>query len=215
VSGQRVRVLLVADPTGDLPSAAQEGTSLKTALEAADVEVRLLLGAQATRTRILNAIDTRSVDALHFAGHGFFESADPAHGGLVCAGAEILRGSDLDHLGELPALVFFNACEAARVRRRVRRAPGARTRGRPTSVAEAFLAGGVANFIGTHWPVGDAAAGSFSTSLYTRLLAGADLGTAILGARRALSELGLPDWADYVHYGNPAFMPLASRNGPD
>jgi len=221
VAGGRVRVLVVADPTGDLPSAAQEGTSLKTALETAGVEVRLLLGGQATRARILDAIDTHSVDALHFAGHGFFESADPAHGGLVCAGGEILHGSDLDRLGELPALVFFNACEAARVRRRG--APGSRSRraarvparGRASSVAEAFLAGGVANFIGTHWPVGDAAAGSFSTGLYTRLLGGADLGTAIVGARRALSELGLADWADYVHYGNPAFMPLASRNGPD
>jgi hypothetical protein len=35
-----------------------------------------------------------------------------------------------------------------------------------TSLAEAFLVGGVANFLGTHWPVGDDAALAFSTSLY-------------------------------------------------
>ena len=41
---------------------------------------------------------------------------------------EVLRGADLDGLGDLPALVFFNACEAARVRRprRARRPPPVR-----------------------------------------------------------------------------------------
>jgi hypothetical protein len=210
-AGERPRVLVIADPTLDLPSAAEEGVTVAAALRDAGVVVELLRGAQATRTRILRVLETQAVDAVHFAGHAFFTSRDPAQGGLVCARGEILRGSDLDRLGELPALVFFNACEAARVRRRGGQTRAAAVPSVRTSVAEAFLAGGVANFIGTHWPVGDAAAGSFSTGLYRRLLAGDDLGTAILTSRRRLHDLGLADWADYVHYGNPAFMPFASR----
>ena len=58
-----------------------------------------------------------------------------------------------------------------------------------SGVAEGFLAGGVANFIGTHWPVGDDAAYAFSLSLYESLLDRATLGAAVLGARRRL--LGL------------------------
>ena len=106
---------------------------------------------------------------LHFAGHAYFDADEPARGGLICAGDEVLRGADLDGLGNLPALVFCNACEAARVRRRQAHGRAATVRrAAPLSVAEAFLAGGVANFIGTHWPVGDDAALAFSTTLYER-----------------------------------------------
>jgi CHAT domain-containing protein len=76
---------------------------------------------------------------------------------------------------------------------------------RSSSLAEAFLDGGVANFIGTHWPVGDDAALAFSTAFYQQLLDGRPLGSAMLAARRRVFEFGSIDWADYVHYGNPAF----------
>src|SRR5690606_37151324 len=101
---------------------------------------------------------------------------------------------DLDGLGDLPALVFFNACEAARVRRRG--SPSGRRLAafrQSTSVAEAFLSGGVANFLGTHWPVGDEAAFAFSGRFYGRLLAGATLGEAVLAARRLVFAQGSID----------------------
>jgi CHAT domain-containing protein len=74
-----------------------------------------------------------------------------------------------------------------------------------TGIAEAFLAGGVANFLGTHWPVGDDAALAFSQSLYESLLTGDRLGDAVLTARRRLESIDTVDWADYVHYGSPEF----------
>jgi CHAT domain-containing protein len=124
----------------------------------------------------------------------------------VCAGGDVLRGVDLGGVADLPSLVFCNACEAARVRKPgasgARRLLGLR---RSSSLAEAFLDGGVASFVGTHWPVGDDAALAFSTVFYERLLDGLSLGGAMLAARRRVFELGSIDWADYVHYGNPAF----------
>jgi CHAT domain-containing protein len=123
----------------------------------------------------------------------------------VCAGGEVLQGADLDGLGDLPALVFFNACEAARVRRRASGGGRLFAFRRSTSVAEAFLGGGVANFLGTHWPVGDEAAFAFSTRFYQGLLDGAALGECVLEARRGVFAHGSIDWADYVHYGSPEF----------
>jgi CHAT domain-containing protein len=163
----------------------------------------MLAGATATREALLREIGSGRHDVMHYAGHGYFDPADPGRSGLVCAGQEILRGSDLEQLGSLPTLVFFNACEAARVRRPRQSAPSRLfTFRRSTSVAEAFLAGGVANFLGTHWPVGDQAALVFSTCFYREMLDGATLGDCVLAARRRVLALDSIDWADYVLYGN-------------
>jgi len=204
-----LRVLLIVDPTRDLPGAAAEGEALKQLLGRKSVTLDVLTGRDATRARILAALGTGAFDVLHFAGHAFFDAREPDQGGLLCDGKEVLRGADLANVGNLPALVFCNACEAARVRKRANRSPSpARLFGKRrtmTGIAEAFLAGGVANFLGTHWPVGDDAAFAFSQSLYGSLLTGERLGRAVLTARRRLESIPSIDWADYVHYGSPEF----------
>jgi len=205
IPGERLRVLLVVDPTEDLPGAAVEGAALTPLLTGHDAEVESLAGAAATRDRLRGLLRSGRFDVLHFAGHGYFDPNRPGESGLLCAGDEVLRGVDLDGIGDLPALVFFNACEAARVRRRTATRRAA-TRRPSTSLAEAFLVGGVANFLGTHWPVGDDAALAFSTKLYPALLSGQPLGTSIRDARRAVQAGGSGDWADYVHYGNASFV---------
>jgi CHAT domain-containing protein len=206
-AGDRPRVLMVVNPTLDLPGAAREGAALRQALVESGAQVDYLEGSEASRARLLREIASGAHDILHFAGHGFFEGGDPARSGLVCASGDVLRGADLQGVGALPALVFFNACEAARVRRRGPRTSRQRLSGlrRSSSLAEALLDGGVANFVGTHWPVGDEAALAFSTRFYDRLLDGERAGDAMLAARRRVFELGSIDWADYVHYGNPSF----------
>lgn len=210
--GSPLRVLLVVNPTLDLPGAAAEGGKLRALLEDANVRMDVLEGREATRARLLAELAAGAFDVLHFAGHAFFDPADPGRGGLVCAGDDVLRGSDLHDLAHLPALVFCNACEAARVRKRARPgAPPARWFGikrSMTGVAESFLAGGVANFLGTHWPVGDDPAATFSLELYAALLGGAALGDAVLAARHRVAALPSIDWADYVHYGSPEFRLL-------
>ena len=198
-SDARLKALLIANPTEDLPGAAEEARKLRLLFESAGMTLEILEGAAATRSRILARLAAERYDVLHFAGHAYFDAGEPGRSGLLCAGEEVLRSADLAGLANLPALVFCNACEAARVRRRAARLQ------RSSSVAEAFLAGGVANFLGTHWPVGDLAALEFSTRLYRGLLDGALLGDAILAARRRVADLGSLDWADYVHYGNPLF----------
>ena len=205
--GARPQVLVVANPTGDLPGADVEGRRLRAALAQRGLAVRSVVGDDASRAAVLAATGSADCDVLHFAGHGHFDEDDPGASGLVCAHGEVLRGADLAGLDSLPPLVFFNACEAARVRARgASQQSRLRRVRRSGSVAEAMLDGGVANFIGTHWPVGDDAALGFATHLYASLADGAMLGEAVLGARRALQSSGSVDWADYVHYGNPRFL---------
>jgi CHAT domain-containing protein len=207
--GDALRVLLIVDPTQDLPGAAAEGSALQQLLARRNVTCDVLTGREATRTRIVAALGSGAFDVLHFAGHAFFDASRPESSGLLCAGKEVLRAEHLGGLGALPALIFCNACEAARVRRprRTDRVTVRRvTRQSMTGVAEGLLASGVANFIGTHWPVGDEAAYAFSHSLYDSLLQGARLGDAVLAGRRQLERIPSIDWADYVHYGSPDFQ---------
>jgi CHAT domain-containing protein len=203
-----LRVLLIVDPTGDLPGAAAEGGALQQLFASKGVTFDLLAGRDATRARVLAALGTGAFDVLHFAGHAFYDAREPDQGGLVCAGKEVLRADHLTGIGVLPALVFCNACEAARVRKTATAQPSRRAfvgRRNMTGIAEGLLAGGVANFIGTHWPVGDEAAFAFSSRLYESLLLGERLGDAILAGRQRLQQMPSIDWADYVHYGSPEF----------
>jgi CHAT domain-containing protein len=77
---------------------------------------------------------------------------------------------------------------------------------RNVGLAEAFLRGGVANYIGTYWPVGDASASQFAQTFYRCLLEGQSLGTAVTRSRAALLDLASVDWADYIHYGSQDFV---------
>jgi pimeloyl-ACP methyl ester carboxylesterase len=215
--GPTVDVLLVVDPTEDLEGAEAEGRRVRALLERLSpaVTIRELRGAQARKTELLACLASGAFDVLHYAGHAFFDPRDPARSGLVCHGNEIVTGFDVASLGSLPSLVFFNACEAARIRA-PREAPAEPKRSpdlpmrsrieRATGFAEAFLRGGVGNFIGTYWPVGDAAAGAFASVFYERLAAGETLHDALLKGRIAVYETGSIDWADYVFYGDPGFV---------
>ena len=73
-------------------------------------------------------------------------------------------------------------------------------------LAEAFLRGGVANYVGTYWPVGDESASVFAGAFYLQLLKGASIGSALIYGRKKVARLGSADWANYMHYGNFEFQ---------
>jgi len=111
-------------------------------------------------------------------------------------------------MDSVPALVFFNACESGRLRQAVK---PLRQLDRSVGFAEAFLRGGVANFIGTWWPVSDTAATAFATTLYRNLARGESIGAALNASRSAVRELPSADWANYLHYGSHDFTLKAER----
>ncbi len=193
-------VLLVINPTGDLPGAVEEGervAAMLAQLEGAGITA--IRGADATRTRLLAEFRSGDYDAIHFAGHAWFDADAPAASGILCAGGRVLSGSDLAAMDSVPALVFFNACESGRLRATVN---PLRQLDRSVGFAEAFLRGGVANFIGTWWPVSDNAASAFAATLYRDLAKGRSIGNALNAARAAVRALPSADWANYLHYGS-------------
>ena len=217
--GNTLDVLLVANPTQDLPGADAEARRLIEVLaDRDDVRLNVVQGAQATRARVLSDFRSGAFDVLHYAGHAHFSPDDPGRSGIICAGGEVLTGADLAGLNSLPSLVFFNACESGRLRAANQRKIARRSLAKTDGLAECFLRGGVANYLGTYWPVGDAAAMAFSTALYSSLVAGAPLGTAVNKGRAAVRVTRSCDWADYLHYGSYDFVikapsPLAARPG--
>jgi CHAT domain-containing protein len=146
----------------------------------------------------LAAFRSGQFDVLHYAGHAFFDDKSPSLSGIVCAHHQVLTGAELANVSRLPSLVFFNACESGRVRH-----SGATPREilRNVGLAEAFLRGGVPNYVGTYWPVGDAAAEAFASEFYQSLLQGQPIGEALGRARGSLYEARQVDWANYVLYG--------------
>ena len=211
--GDVLDLLLIVNPTQDLPGAEAEGERIERLFGAGGrVRIEKLRGGQATRSEVLSRLRSGEFDVVHYAGHAFFDKSNPGSSGILCARREVLSGADLADLATLPALVFFNACESGRVRggRAAGRAKGGadlRQRLRESAgVAEAFMRGGLANYLGTYWPVGDDAALAFAETFYTRLLQGRTLGEAVLEGRRAVQAQGSVDWADYLHYGSQEFV---------
>ncbi len=90
VADDAMRVLMVVNPTLDLPGAADEGIALRETLLHAGARVELVEGAAASRARVLRDMGSGEYDVLHFAGHGFFDADDPGASGLVCANGTVL-----------------------------------------------------------------------------------------------------------------------------
>jgi CHAT domain-containing protein len=185
------------------------------------IEIERVQRGDATRRSLLAAFRSGRYDVIHYAGHAQFDPEQPSLSGILCAGNEVLTGADLAGLAKLPFLVFFNACESGRVRgtkRQIREVqtarnqaiaqPGDRVRAlieRNVGLAEAFMRGGAANYVGTYWPVGDEAAAAFAEVFYSRLSAGETLGTALRDGRKVVHGKKSVDWADYIHYGASDF----------
>ncbi len=200
-----IDVLLIVNPTEDLHGAEYEGRVVREAVKGlSGIEIHELRGRAATKAKVKKALLSGKYDVLHYAGHTAFFPDNPMYTGIVCARAEILSGNELAKIQNLPAVVFFNSCQSARVGGMAETEAAGLARN--VGLAEAFLRGGVANYVGTHWVVSDAAAPSFMRAFYGALVDSEPMGVAVSAGRRAVRELGSRDWADYIHYGSPGFV---------
>jgi hypothetical protein len=203
---ERLRALVVGDPTGDLPAAAAEAVAVARDLTELGADVRSL-GAGATRAGVLAALQEHDPDVLHYCGHARFDPLRQEAGGLQLADSP-LTADDLGSQPHLPRLVFANACNSAQTGDVADQAlfdGAAPTR----DLAGKLLAAGARAFVGSQWRVEDKAAATFARAFY-RALAGArgpgEIGRAVLSARGAVVRrhgAGEPAWASYALYGSP------------
>ena len=218
-------LLLVVDPTRDLPGARVEGRAIQRLFaNRSGVRLDVLYQGEATRPALLEAFGSGRYDVVHYAGHAHFDELRRERSGILCADEATLSGADLAGISRLPTMMFFNACESGRLRtRRAARNAGESTTRvesnderlarmeRSVSMAEAFLRGGVANFIGTYWPVNDAAASAFARTFYEAILQGKTMNRSVQLGRAAVREVHSRDWTNYIFYGNPDFVIKAGQ----
>ena len=208
---RELSLLLIVDPTSDLNGAVVESEGIRK-LVAADPRVRVttLQKSEATRAAVLRHFKSERFDAIHYAGHAYFDQSVVGKSGIKCADG-MLSAMDLLDLRSLPPLLFFNACESGRMRklrsgeRKPSRKIARKTLADTVGFAEAFMRYGVMNYVGTYWPVGDESAAGFARAFYTALLDGEAIGAALISGRTAVQKTDSVDWADYIHYGDPRF----------
>lgn len=199
----KVRVLIVANPTGDLPAAQAEGAHLYDLLaNHPRLDVRLWEGTSALD--LLGELGSYHV--VHFAGHALFNPERPELSALYLdqAGEERITAQNIVQLPTRPSVVFLNACESGQAETLTWRQAHQTAAG----LAAAFIATGSRNVIATAWRVSDADAETLARTFYERVLQGETLGQALHKARRVVFEQRRWSditWGSYLFYGDAAF----------
>ena len=207
--GDKVRFLLVGDPTSDLPEALTEVDLIeKTLLEKArskwELEIVTYRQSDAKKLKFLNELATGRHDVVHFAGHAQFDPERPEHSSLRFAdGIPCLPGEINEAMADKPPAVFFaNACSSARSTEGT-----ASSRNLGAGLATTLIEGGVLCYIGSGWPVHDTWAGRLASSFYEGILKGSTFGEAMKEAREKTMDeskkMGNLTWSAFVMYGSP------------
>jgi hypothetical protein len=216
VKKDKVKFLLVADPTSDLPSALQEVEAIERALNAGNMRSRTAVTvwrrSDVSKLKFLRALATGDYDIIHFAGHGYFDDLKPEHsylrfpandgqGWIPCYPFELEQA-----LGtEPPAVVFANACSSAKEPNREKKKKEGKRK--PKGFPQALIDGGVKCYVGSMWEVHDVWAGRLASAFYENIVEGSSFGEAMRKAReKVFRESKNEDltWAAMVMYGDPA-----------
>jgi len=142
------KMLILANPTGDLKSAYQEGLHIKTSLTKKG-KISVDFKAQDIDSDYVHK-NLRDYDIIHFAGHCEYDNKNPRESGWVLSDGWISAREFLA-LGEnaaLPSIIFANACESARAANNIL---DAHAQIDVYGLAQAFLFAGVRHYIGTFW----------------------------------------------------------------
>ncbi|MDD5692302.1 MAG: CHAT domain-containing protein [Candidatus Omnitrophica bacterium] len=203
----RLKMLILANPTGDLSSAYSEGLNIKNQF----AHKREKVHVDFKSTTIDKAYVKKNIcdyDILHFAGHCEFDKNDSRRSGWLFSDGvfsveEILK---MGLSSDLPALIFSNACHSAEL------SPGPVNSGYQEvnfNMAGAFLLAGVRHYIGSIRKIEDTASQEFGRKFYTQLLSGISVGESLrLAKLKLIKDHGLAGlhWASHLLYGDPGFV---------
>jgi len=211
----RLRFLIIADPTEDLEWARIEGEglyeSLNAELSADRLDVQFVAGRRITKLSLLNLIKDR--DIIHYAGHMFY-SRDSQESGWLLSDGKVLRAREIEKAGFSPDLVFSNSCLSSPVSPQGEQ--DAEEGSRFNDLAGAFLKAGICSYIGTNWEIKDnRKTYDFALNFYRAIFEEKSVGEALFEARqyarRSYPETDLT-WANYVLHGNPLARIYRSSN---
>jgi class 3 adenylate cyclase/CHAT domain-containing protein/tetratricopeptide (TPR) repeat protein len=201
-----LKMLVIADPKGDLKGAYEEGRHIRDFMDRDRELINIsLLSERVTPDFIKEKI--RNFDLIHFAGHADYNAESPAEGGWRLSDG-IITARDISKMAgtaAMPALIFSNACQSARTEEWGLRED---FQDEIFGMANAFILAGVKHFVGTFWEILDEPSRLFALEFYKRLVNGMTMGEAVRMARLELIDKFGEEtiiWASYLLYGDPTF----------
>jgi CHAT domain-containing protein len=204
------KVLIVADPTNNLPAAKREGREVAKLLrnQSGLCVDDFITGGMTKKDFLLSLKD---YDIVHFAGHASHDASSPDESCLIFSDGEI-QAFEIGRFiaNRSPAVVFLNACwSAEELRDTDSYSPMMRGLGRT------FLYSGVNAFIGYLVPVPDDSATRFAISFYEALIQGQTIGESLRRARIQCRNPKMSEdltWSSAVLYGDPAIRIIDEPN---
>ncbi|MDD5347422.1 MAG: CHAT domain-containing protein [Candidatus Omnitrophica bacterium] len=211
--GGKLRMLILANPTNDLPSAYDEGINIRNQFDKAREKISIDFKSTSIDSLYVKK-NLREYDIVHFAGHCEYDPEEPRSTGWVMSDGRFTT-QDILSIGQgatLPTLVFANACQSAQVDRdHIDQDCQEKT----YSLASSFLFSGVRHYIGAVQRIEDPVSFTFAREFYTQLLRGKSVGSSLrIGRLRLVKEYGINSlvWALYLLYGEPTFCLFRTRS---
>jgi CHAT domain-containing protein len=212
------KVLVVADPRGDLDASYREGTEIRNFLDEKRDIFHVDFKSHPVDVSFVKK-NLRDYDIVHYAGHAEYYSENPSESGWLLKDGR-LKASEISAMGGLqpmPSLVFSNACQSGHSGEWQ---IGEGDEQEIFGLANAYLLSGVQHYIGTFWEILDEPSSQFAKLFYGSLSLGESLGEAVRKAREKLIEVHGEEtivWASYMLYGDPAFAfdPAEKKKQPE
>lgn len=197
------RLLIVSNPTKDLPCVSEETQALFDWLrrDAPGLSVEFLAGGRVERFSLLEHISR--CDMVYFAGHALYDPREPMNSGWPLATGRVTC-ADFRSLTAPPRFVFANGCETGREAQWSSTGIAA---GATYGIASGFILAGVSSYLGTAWPIAPEPGMLFARTFFAQVLAGHPTGECVRRAREeagACYGAGNPVWASYQFYGDPS-----------
>ena len=198
-----LKMWILANPNGDLASAASEGLTIFKHMNRSIGKKRTIeanLESHITLEQMKDQI--RNYDILHFAGHATYDRQEPGNSGWKLSEKKLVANDIKNMAGgkALPAIVFSNACQSAKTDEwDIDKIPANSSFG----LANAFMHAGARHYIGTFGKIPDPSGGKFAQLFYDQLNASQSIGMALRNARQLLKENSSSIWANYLMYGDP------------
>lgn len=200
------KMLILANPTGDLRSSYEEGLQIKNFL----IRNRDLIVS--FKSHDVDSVyvkkNLRDYDIVHFAGHCEYDTNQGSDSGWLLSDGR-MGVSDFILMAQtqpLPSMIFANACQSAKM---PNLAVDPNNHKYIYNLAYAFLFSGVRHFVGACWRLDDRLGFEFAKEFYAHITKGRGIGEALRLARIGLvEEFGMETvaWANYILYGDPGFI---------
>jgi len=200
----RFTILLVGDPTGNLPDAKEEINKLESYLtDMPNLEIAKYIGKDISKVDFLDMVGSGDFDIVHFAGHATFNYENSENSYLEFSDGSLYIDEIVRFLDVPPAIVFMNACSSGKIQETAQIFESD-LGGMPIT----FTKAGADVFVGSIFPVDDSAAALLASIFYKYVISGKTVGLALRNARLELYNRFGPlnmGWGSFVLYGNPTF----------